>query len=532
MADDVFGIVGTTQGAFRVERVVAEGGFGVVYRAHHEAFRAPVALKCLKVPGTLPEQLRAQFLDQFREEAELLFRLSAAIPAVVRPLHHDVISTATGVFVPFIALEWLEGGTLASHITARAARRQPPLSPGEAIRLLTPVARALEAAHAFPGPGGPTCVVHRDLKPANIFLAEIHGVEVVKILDFGIARARDAATLMAGQTATTSGGLSTAFTPAYGAPEQWAPKRFGKTGPWTDVWGLAVTVVEALAGREIIAGDHVAMMGTVLDEKRRPTPRSEGVLVPDALEGVFRRALAVDPRDRYRDVGSFWDEVEQALGLPRSAPPIALPGRVQAPAGARASVVPAARASVVPAAPRSVSALDLAGPGLTAPAALADMATQEIDLPERGAAPERGAGRLPPHGIAPYGASPNGLSRGLPSHSLPTEPVVPLALDWSPPAPAPFARPSRAPSRMPPPLMDRAPARPSLSTAELVEMFGLPVRLASAGVVITILDLGAASLLFEGQRVEVGPFKLLYLAVGLVVLGIGIAVFRLFASDR
>ncbi|WP_437931676.1 protein kinase [Sorangium sp. So ce291] len=497
MADDVFGIVGTTQGAFKVERVVAEGGFGVVYRAHHEAFRAPVALKCLKVPGTLPEQLRAQFLDKFREEAELLFRLSAAIPAVVRPLHHDVISTATGVFVPFIALEWLEGGTLASHIAARGAQRLPPLSPGEAIRLLTPVARALEAAHHFPGPGGPMCVVHRDLKPANIFLAQIHGAEVVKILDFGIARARDAATVMAGQTATTSGGLSTAFTPAYGAPEQWAPKRFGKTGPWTDVWGLAVTVVEALAGREIIAGDHVAMMGTVLDEKRRPTPRSEGVLVPDALEGVFRRALAVDPRDRYRDVGAFWDEVEQALGLPRSAPPIALPGRSPAPLPARS------RPSVAPAAPRSTRALGLAGAGLTAPAALADMATQEIDLPERG------GGRLPPH-------------------SLPTEPVVPLALDWSPPSPALGARPSR----MPPPLMDRAPARHSLSTAELMEMFALPVRLAGAGVVITLLDLGAASLLFDGQRLGVGPVRLLHVAVALVVLGIGIAVFRLFASDR
>ncbi len=116
-----FGIVGTTQGAFKVERVVAEGGFGVVYRAYHEAFRAPVALKCLKVPATLPEQLRVQFLDKFREEAELLFRLSAAIPAVVRPLHHDVISAATGAFVPFIALERLEGRTLASHIASRAA---------------------------------------------------------------------------------------------------------------------------------------------------------------------------------------------------------------------------------------------------------------------------------------------------------------------------------------------------------------------------------------------------------------------------
>ncbi|AGP36713.1 serine/threonine-protein kinase [Sorangium cellulosum] len=499
MADDVFGIVGTTQGAFKVERVVAEGGFGVVYRAYHEAFRAPVALKCLKVPGTLPEQLRAQFLDKFREEAELLFRLSAAIPAVVRPLHHDVISTAGGVFVPFIALEWLEGSTLASHIAARAAERRPPLSPIEVIRLLTPVARALEAAHRFPGPSGPTCVVHRDLKPANIFLAQTHGAEVVKILDFGIARARDAATVMAGQTATTSGGLSTAFTPAYGAPEQWAPKRFGKTGPWTDVWGLAVTAVEALAGREIIAGDHVAMMGTVLDEKRRPTPRSEGVLVPDALEGAFRRALAVDPRDRFRDLGAFWDEVEQALGLPQSAPPIALPGRGPAPRGAR-------RPSASPAAPRSTRALDLPGAGLTLPASFADEATRELDLPERG-------GRLP-------------------AHSLPTEPVVPLALDWSPPAPPPFARPSYAPSRMPPPMMARAPARPSLSAADLMAMFALPVRLAGAAVVITLLDLGAASLLFDGERIGVGPLRLLHLAVGLVVLGIGIAVFRLFASDR
>jgi serine/threonine-protein kinase len=496
MADDVFGIVGTTQGAFKVERVVAEGGFGVVYRAHHEAFRAPVALKCLKVPGALPGPQRAQFLEKFREEAELLFRLSAAIPAVVRPLHHDVISTASGAFVPFIALEWLEGSTLASHIASRAAQGQPPLAPGEAIRLLTPVARALEAAHRFPGPGGPQCVVHRDLKPANIFLAEIHGAEVVKILDFGIASARDAATLTAGQTATTSGGLATAFTPAYGAPEQWAPKRFGKTGPWTDVWGLAITVVEALAGREIIAGDHVAMMGTALDERRRPTPGNEGVLLPEALEDVFRRALAVDPRDRFRDAGAFWDEVERALGLPRSAPPIALPARSHAPPAARGPATP--RAASQPPWP--------AGPGGLARTAPADASMRELDLPER-------AGRLAPH-------------------SLPTEPLVPLALDWSPPAPALGARPSCAPLRMPPPRADRAPARPSLGAAELVSMFALPVRLAGAGVLITVLDQGAASLLLDGQRFGIGPFRLLYVAVGLVVLGIVIAVYRLFTSDR
>jgi serine/threonine protein kinase len=78
---DPFGIAGTVQARFfRVERAVAEGGFGVVYRAHHEVFRAPVALKCLKVPDSLNEKSREAFLEKFRSEGELLFRLSAALP--------------------------------------------------------------------------------------------------------------------------------------------------------------------------------------------------------------------------------------------------------------------------------------------------------------------------------------------------------------------------------------------------------------------------------------------------------------------
>ena len=106
MSADVFGIVGTTQaGMFRVERVVAEGGFAVVYRAYHEGFRAPVALKCLKVPEAMKEEQRKAFLERFREEGELLFRLSALVPAVVRPLHVDVLVLPDRRIVPFLALE-------------------------------------------------------------------------------------------------------------------------------------------------------------------------------------------------------------------------------------------------------------------------------------------------------------------------------------------------------------------------------------------------------------------------------------------
>ena len=315
MAEDVFGIVGTVvAGAYKIEAVVAEGGFGVVYRAYHSGFRAPVAVKCLKVPQQLSSDQEAQFLEQFRAEAELLFRLSASIPTVVRPLHVDAITLPDGRFVPFMALEWLEGETLDAIAQRRKAEGLPPIPLKKLVRMLTPVARALERAHNFQGPSGPISIVHRDLKPENIFVANVAGEEVVKILDFGIGKAKSMASQVAGRASQTESAFSS-FTPAYGAPEQWVPKRFGQTGPWTDVWGLALTMVEVMAGRTIIDGDHAGMMGTALDPKRRPTPRNEGLDVPDNVEVVFVRALAVDPRERQADAGAFWNDLTAALGM-------------------------------------------------------------------------------------------------------------------------------------------------------------------------------------------------------------------------
>ena len=342
MTEDVFGIVGTVQGgAFRVDAVVAEGGFAVVYRAHHAAFRANVALKCLKVPGSMSKEAQRDFLEKFREEAELLFRLSSAIPSVVRPLQVGTLQEKDNRFVPFIALEWLEGHTLDKLVSTRAIEGVPPLDLRAAVKLLTPVADALYRAHRFPTPeGGVVSIIHRDLKPENVFIARISGRDVAKILDFGIAKAKSAATQLVGHQSANESPLS-AFTPAYGAPEQWVPKRYGQTGPWTDVWGLALTVVEAICGHAPIDGDHAAMMGSAIDPARRPTPRNEGVKVTDEVESIFAHALAVDPRDRFHDVGTFWNALCRAVGLPetvgdepRSLPPA--PPAPEAPARARA----------------------------------------------------------------------------------------------------------------------------------------------------------------------------------------------------
>ena len=318
MVEDVFGILGTTlAGTFHIEEVIAEGGFGVVYRAEHVAFRAPVALKCLKIPGTISPSQSEIFVENFREEAEILFHLSAQIPEVVRPLHADAMTLEDGTFVPYIAMEWIEGKPLDSIIIVREEDGLPPLKLRTVLKMLTPIAHALAKAHRFQVPGGAiVSVTHCDLKPENILITERDSPVRAKVLDFGIAKARDMMRQNVGRM--TDSEQSRPFTPSYGAPEQWVPKRYGQSGPWTDVWGLALTMVECLTGRPPIDGDMHAMMGTCLDKSRRPTPRAEGIDIGVEAEKVFQKALAVDPRARFNDIESFWTAAEEAADAPSS----------------------------------------------------------------------------------------------------------------------------------------------------------------------------------------------------------------------
>lgn len=531
MAQDVFGIVGTTQGPFTIEEAVAEGGFGVVYRAIHGAFRAPVALKCLKIP-TIPESQRAVFLERFREEAEMLFRLSANIPEVVRPLHYDVITLNSGLIVPFIALEWLDGRTLWAYIEERAASGQRPVDCLEAGRILTPVARALEVAHRFPGPLGTVCVVHRDIKPANIFLTKMRGVDCIKILDFGIAQARDNVSVIAGQMTHSNNTVPLAFTPRYGAPEQWAPKRFGTTGPWTDVWGLAITYLELLAGRPAIDGDPVAIMGTVLDEKRRPTPRSEGIRVPDVIENVMQRALALHPRDRHPDAGIFWDEMEQALStVTRSyGPGSRRPAPARPPSGGYAAVIPGAVPATV---------------GTSEPDVLPDVPRSQPSKPvtlERSAVDLNVEVDVPPPSRRSEGV--NAASASIATANLDAPPAVRTAaapsigvhLDASGTTGPRRINPTGPRVALPP--IERQPppaARSTLTSSTSLEpapdvatMLGLPVGLAFAGLFVRALDYLLSTYWLGTERVDIGPLRLTWVAGILIGAGAVLALARLF----
>ena len=309
---DRFGWVGgTVDGKYRVDAVVGSGGFGVVYRAHHLGFEQKVALKCLRVPEQLTSGEREHFREMFLAEGRLLHQLSRATAGIVQALDLGAAVSPNKHWTPYLVLEWLEGEPLSQVLSARRNAGHGGLPLAEAIALLEPSARALSVAHA-------QGVAHRDIKPPNLFLTRIGNRDVLKVLDFGIAKVM-AETESVTRAFEETGASLQAFTARYGAPEQFS-RRYGATGPWTDVFALALVLVEVVAGRPALEGaDAAQLFVQSADPDHRPTLAAFGVPVPDGIEAVLRRALSVDPRERFANAGDFWDALEAVAresGLP------------------------------------------------------------------------------------------------------------------------------------------------------------------------------------------------------------------------
>jgi hypothetical protein len=135
----------------------------------------------------------------------------------------------------------------------------------------------------------------------------------MKVLDFGIAKVMAETASMTRAFEATGGSLQ-AFTPRYGAPEQFS-RRYGATGPWTDVFAFALVLIEVVAGRPALDGEDAAQLFIAAsDPNERPSLQRVGVPASEALEAVIKTALAVDPKDRYRTVGEFWNALLTALG--------------------------------------------------------------------------------------------------------------------------------------------------------------------------------------------------------------------------
>lgn len=219
-------VPGQSFGPYRLERIVGVGGMGIAFRAHDTARGAPVALKLLRSKDGSPptDEARARFVREARLAAGLVH------PNIVGIVASGAIGT-----VPYLAMEWIEGCTLAERAL------DPRFEAGARIEVLSRIAEALAHAHA-------QGIVHRDLKPSNVM---IDAAGTPKLVDFGIAKqARDDSQPFA--LAHTEAGVGPATrtgvllgTPSYMAPEQMiSPEVDARVDQFA--WG--VMAYELLAG--------------------------------------------------------------------------------------------------------------------------------------------------------------------------------------------------------------------------------------------------------------------------------------------
>ncbi len=333
--DDSFQFVGTAiEDRYRVDAVIGEGGFGVVYRGFHLRLEHPIAIKCLKIPGHFTSEARELFLARFREEGRILIKLADA-PGVPR-IYDYGIAESRGQKVPFLVLEWLDGQTLEDSLRARRSSGLGGLSATEALYLFLPAVDAIALAHEHH-------IAHRDIKPPNMFLVRGSKGPTMKVLDFGIAKAMQEGEALA-QAKTQTATSFRAFTPNYAAPEQFAPKRYGASGPWTDVHALGLLLFEMLTAAQANKGEDLVECLEFATSESRPSARAAGAQISEALEAVLARALARNPEQRFPNAGALAAALRalpESASLPTLHPGVTRPVVELQPATERGEPLPA-----------------------------------------------------------------------------------------------------------------------------------------------------------------------------------------------
>ena len=273
------------QRKFRLERLVGMGGMGVVYLAVDVVLDRQVAIKTL--PSLRPES------------AERMHREARAMAAVLHPNLALIYGTEQWHDTPMLIVEYLDGGTLRDRI------RRGPLSYVEAIDLGTVLADVLDRVHA-------SGVLHRDVKPSNIGFT---GDGRPKLLDFGLAllgRTQDpgrqsgcatAALLRSADPATTV----TVAERLVGTPLYMSPEALAGTTPQPsfDLWGLALVLYEAIAGRHPFAADDVAAVLAAAERADVPDIRNYRPTCPVGLAAFLRDALSRKVAQRPASAGAM-----------------------------------------------------------------------------------------------------------------------------------------------------------------------------------------------------------------------------------
>jgi serine/threonine protein kinase/WD40 repeat protein len=298
----------STPPGFEILEELGRGGMGVVYKARQLKLNRLVALKMLLTA----DLVQARDLLRFLAEAE-------AVAAVIHPHVVQVYEVGQHNGLPYMAFEYLPGGTLADLLRRRKASgdRKAQLDPREAAELLVKLAQAVQAAHD-------QGIVHRDLKPGNILfenaandnrnsvpskdattysLSPAHVLRP-KVADFGLAKRSTGSDLT--RTQAVMG------TPAYMPPEQ-ARGETKFVGPGADIYALGIILYECLTGTRPFEGDdNWAILRRVIDEPPEPL-RKRAPDVPRDLELIALKCLEKNPGDRYPTATALADDLTRFL---------------------------------------------------------------------------------------------------------------------------------------------------------------------------------------------------------------------------
>ncbi|MGW0706610.1 protein kinase domain-containing protein [Streptomyces sp. NPDC002643] len=286
-------------GRYQLRDLLGEGGMASVHLAYDAVLDRQVAVKTLHT-----ELGREQaFRERFRREAQAVAKLTHTNIVSVFDTGEDEVD---GLTTPYIVMEYIEGKPLGSVLDADI-RQQGAMPADKALKITADVLAALEISHEMG-------LVHRDIKPGNVMMTKRN---VVKVMDFGIARA-----MQSGVTSMTQTGMVVG-TPQYLSPEQALGRGVDAR---SDLYSVGIMLFQLTTGRLPFEADSPLAIAYAHVQEEPVAPSSINRSLPPAVDALVARALKKNPNERFPSAEAMRDECLRVAASLQAVAPSIVPG--------------------------------------------------------------------------------------------------------------------------------------------------------------------------------------------------------------